>query len=225
MATRLNKETPYIRLMYDIPYFKENDKAVVFAFMQKHPFVLLCGSDTEGQPVATQVPLFVEERNDKLFLTGHIMRKTDHEEAFRQNNKVLAVFTGPHTHVSASWYDNTKVASTWNYMSVYAKGAIRFLGIDELREVLHKTTNHFEGDPHSPANFEHLPTDYVERHMKAIVAFEIEVTGLDNVCKLSQNHDEKDYHSIVQNLEAGDSDAQKIAKEMEQRTSQLFNEK
>ena len=64
--------------MYNLPYFKEKDQAVVLEFMRKHPFVFLTGVNEEDKPVATQVPVFIDERDGKLFLTGHIMRNNDH---------------------------------------------------------------------------------------------------------------------------------------------------
>ena len=112
--------------MYDLPYFKEEDQEVVLQFMREHPFAFLTGANQENKPVATQVPLFIDEKDGKLFLTGHIMRNTDHHKAFEQNANVLAVFTGPHVYVSGTWYDDPHQASTWNYMSVHSKGNIRF---------------------------------------------------------------------------------------------------
>jgi transcriptional regulator len=94
--------------------------------MREHPFVFLTGVNEENKPVATQVPVFIDERDGKLFLTGHIMRNTDHHKALKKNPNVLAVFTGPHVYVSDTWYDDPQQASTWNYMSVHAKGTIRF---------------------------------------------------------------------------------------------------
>jgi transcriptional regulator len=208
--------------MYNFSYFKETDKEVVMQFMRENPFAMLIGCDAGNTPVATQVPLFIEEREGVLFFTGHIQRKTDHHKAMEQNNNVLVVFTGAHTYVSASWYTNSQVASTWNYMSVHAKGVLRFLEEHELLTLLKKTTAHFENNPHSPALVEKMPEDYVQKQMKAIIAFEIKVMHLDNVFKLSQNRDEKSYHTIVEQLREQDADAKKIAKEMGERASQIF---
>ena len=36
--------------------------------------------------------------------------------------------------------------------------------------------------------------------MKAIIAFEIEVTSMDHVFKLSQNRDEKSYDNIIEKV-------------------------
>jgi len=112
--------------MYNLPYFKEPDAAEVIRFMKEHPFIFLSGADAANKPVVTQVPVFIDEKEGKLFLTGHIMRQTDHSIALEQNPNVLAVFTGPQTYVSATWYTNPHMGSTWNYMSVHAAGTIRF---------------------------------------------------------------------------------------------------
>ncbi|MDP9230519.1 MAG: FMN-binding negative transcriptional regulator, partial [Bacteroidota bacterium] len=211
--------------MYNLPYFKEQDKEVILEFIHRHPFAFLSGCDEENKPGATQVPVFIDEKDRKLFLTGHMMRQTDHHKAFLQNQNVLAVFTGPHTYVSATWYSNPNQASTWNYMSVHAKGTIRFLDEDGLIQILKKTTLHFENkNADSPTVFDNLPEEYRQRLMKSIVAFEIEVQQIDNVFKLSQNRDEKSYQHIIEKLEKQDNDAKQIAKEMETRTSQLFND-
>ncbi len=210
--------------MYNLPYFKEKDQQVVLDFIHQHPFAFLAGCSEDGKPVATQVPVFIDELEGKLFLSGHIMKNTDHHKAFLINPNVLAVFSGPHTYVSASWYDKKEQASTWNYMSVHAKGQLKFLDEQALLDVLKRTTNHFENNPYSGANFEDLPVEYVQCLSKAIIAFEVEVQELDNVFKLSQNHNEKTYHSIMEKLDAQDTDGKRIADEMKQRASQLFKE-
>lgn len=214
----------YLRSMYNLPYFKEQDAAVVLQFIKENPFAFLCGCDAANKPVATQVPVFIDEKDGKLFLSGHVMKNTDHHKAFLQNPNVLAVFTGAHTYVSASWYSDKQQASTWNYMSVHAKGQLRFLDEQALLDVLKRTTNHFENNPYSGSNFEDLSESYVQRLIKAIIAFEVEVQQIDNVFKLSQNRDEKSYHTIIDKLENQDADGKRIADEMKLRTSQLFKE-
>ena len=210
--------------MYNLPYFKEKDQQVVLDFIHQHPFAFLAGCSEDGKPVATQVPVFIDSREGKLFLSGHIMKNTDHHKAFLHNPNVLAVFSGPHTYVSASWYEEKEQASTWNYMSVHAKGLLKFLDEQSLLDVLKRTTNHFENNPYSGSNFEDLSAEYVQRLAKAIIAFEVEVQEMDNVFKLSQNHNEKTYHSIMEKLDAQDAYGKRIADEMRQRTNQLLKE-
>jgi len=209
--------------MYDLQYFKEKDENVIKQFIDEHPFAFLTGCDAENKPVATQVPVFIVQEGSKRILRGHIMKNTDHHKAFLFNPNVLVVFTGHHTYVSATWYSDPHQASTWNYMSVHAKGIIRFLDDEALADVLLKTTLHFEEqNKQSSTVFDNLHEDYRQKLMKAIVAFEIEVKELNNVFKLSQNRDPKSYENIKEKLAQKGGDAGVIAGEMEKRTKELF---
>ena len=209
--------------MYDLPHHKEKDPGEIIQFMEEHPFVFITGSDAANKPVATQIPVFIDEKEGKYFLTGHIMRNTDHHKAFEQNNNVLAVFTSPHTYVSATWYANPSVGSTWNYMSVHAKGTMRFGDKDELIFILKRLSLHYENNNMASSTvFDNLPSEYTDRMMKAIVPFEIEINDLQHVFKLSQDRDEKSYDNIIKELKQQGGDAKKIGTIMENRKSKVF---
>lgn len=212
--------------MYNLPYFKEQDQQVILEFIHKHPFAFICGCDDNSRPVATQIPVFIEERDGKLFLTGHMMKQTDHHKAFVHNSNVLVVFTGDHSYVSATWYSDPHQASTWNYMSVHVKGKLQFLDEQGLIEVLKKTTLHFENqDKNSTTVIDNLAEDYRNRLMKAIVAFEVQVEEIDNVFKLSQNRDKESYKNIIEKLEEQETGGKIISEEMKRREDHLFSER
>jgi transcriptional regulator len=200
--------------MYKFPFFTEEDNAKVLAFMEEHPFAVLTGSGS-NYPVATHVPVAIELKEDgRLFLYGHIMKKTDHHLAFEKNDRVLVIFNGPHAYISASWYANPQSASTWNYLAVHATGRITFTDEQGTIAAIRAVTERFEG-VESAASFDRLPGEYVLKLVKAICGFSIEVESLDNVFKLSQNHDEVNRKSIITHLRArGDCNAEAIAKEM-----------
>lgn len=208
--------------MYNISYFKAADNKEITDFMRQHPFIMLCGVGSEGKPIVTHVPVLLEERGDKLFLLAHVMRKQDHTKAFETNPNVLAVFSGAHTYVSASWYENKQSASTWNYQAVHARGVLKFLDEKGLHEVLTKLTAIFEQKPDSPSLVHKMDETYVSNMMKAITAFEIEVTDAQHVFKLSQNRDEKSYDNIIEQLNNNDADAKKVADTMQQRKSKVY---
>lgn len=210
--------------MYSLPYFKEKDQQKILHFIHQHPFAFMAGCDENNRPVATQIPVFIEERAGKLFLSGHMMKSTDHHKAFEKNPAVLCVFTGAHSYVSASWYTDPHQASTWNYMSVHINGKLRFLDDEALADVLRKTTLHFEnGNTDSPTSFDNLPDDYTSRLMKAIVAFEVEVEAIDTVFKLSQNRDKESYRQIIEELRKQGAEAGTIADEMQKKEGELFS--
>jgi transcriptional regulator len=209
--------------MYDLPYHKEKKTEAIKEFIAKYPFAFLSGSDRENKPVATQVPVFIEEKDGRKILRGHIMKNTDHHKAFAYNENVLVVFTGPSTYVSGTWYNNPFTPSTWNYMSVHAKGIIRFLGDAALVDVLRMTSLHFEkGNQQSTTIYDNLPADYTQRLIQAIVAFEIEVKEIDTVFKLSQDRDAISYENIIKRLKEQDDAGRTIAAEMEKRRKEVF---
>ncbi|HMQ48423.1 MAG TPA: FMN-binding negative transcriptional regulator [Saprospiraceae bacterium] len=209
--------------MYHFSYFKEKDQQVLLQFLQEHPFAFLTGSDASGKQVATQIPILVEERDGDLYLQGHIMRKTDHHKAFLENPQALAVFTGPHTYVSASWYTNPQIGSTWNYMSVHIRGEIHFLPEAGLIDLMKKLTLRFEdNNTASPTIYDNLPAAFLNKMLPAIVAFEIKAAAIENVFKLSQNRDEQSYRNIMARLAEQGGDSALIAAEMEKRLEQLF---
>jgi transcriptional regulator len=209
--------------MYHFSYFKEQDKQVIQEFIEEYPFAFMTGSFLSGAQVATQIPVLREERNGELYLQGHIMRKTDHHKALMENPNALLVFTGPSCYVSASWYSNPQIGSTWNYMSVHAAGQVQFMTDDELIAFMRKMTLKFEkGDSQSPTFYDNLPDSFLNKMMPAIVGFEIKVERLENVFKLSQNRDEQSYLNIISKLEEQGGSGARVASEMKKRKADLF---
>lgn len=212
--------------MYKLKYFTEQDPEKVIAFMKQHSFAVITGMN-EKYPVATHVPLDIkfkqtandqsETINEHLILTGHIMKNSDHHKAFLQNENVLVIFNGPNCHVSASWYPDPVQASTWNYMTVHAKGKIGFGDEVYTKKIVENLTDKYE-KPGSKAAFDKLSNEYVDRLVKAIIGFTIEVESVDNVFKLSQNHEVETRQSIIQQLNDNGGDGEKkIAAEMKAR--------
>jgi transcriptional regulator len=209
--------------MYHFSYFKEKDQQVILDFIEQYPLAILTGSFLSGEQVATQVPVILVEREGELYLQGHIMRNTDHHKALMENPNALLVFTGPSCYVSASWYSNPQMGSTWNYMSVQAKGKIRFMTSEELVQFMKRFTLKFEkGNAGSPTIYDNLSDEYTSKMMPAIAGFEIKADQLENVFKLSQNRDEVSYDNIINRLEAIGGDSSRIAAEMKKRKDQLF---
>lgn len=211
--------------MYNFSYFKEKDKQRILEFMEAHPFAFLTGSYLSGAQVATQIPILWEERNGELYLQGHIMRNTDHHKALMENPQALLVFTGPNCYVSASWYTNPQIGSTWNYMSVHVGGTLQFMSNAELIQFMRKLTLKFEkGNTESQTIYDNLPDQFLSKMMPAIVGFEIKAEKIDNVFKLSQNRDEQSYMHIISKLEEQGGNSMLIAEEMKKRKAELFPE-
>lgn len=204
--------------MYNVPHFTEENESLVFDFMQKNSFVNIVGYDGD-YPAATHVPVDIRRKQGKIILTGHIMKNTSHHKTFEKNENVLVIFNGPHCYVSASWYEKKDVASTWNYIDVQAKGKIKFYDTERTKEIIHHLTDQYES-PASEAAFDKLPIEYVDKLAKAIVGFTIEILSIENVFKLSQNHNLQTRKNIIEKLSASnDAGANEIAFEMKKRLS------
>lgn len=203
--------------MFNVKRYQTTDTSQVLAFMQAHPFAIVTGIGADGYPVATHVPVEVEQVADGVILiTGHVARKTDHAKAWEQNPNALVVFTGPHVYVSASWYTDSKMASTWNYMTVHAKGKIQLLEEEETYNIIKRLTDRYEAHSAVPASMEKMGEQYVRNNLKAIVGFSLVVEQLDHVFKLSQNRDDESHRNIIQQLKhQGTDDARAIAAAME----------
>lgn len=205
-----------------MPEFTEHDTQVVLEFMKANPFVTLIGNNGMTS-VATQIPVLIEERSNKLILRGHIMRKTDHHLAFEKNPETLVLFTGPHCYVSASWYAERNIGSTWNYMTVHARGTMKFIDGEGTMQMITDLTNKYETSQQQPELVKNMPSEYVNSMVNAIAGFEIEIDSIYPLFKLSQNRSDVSYKSIVTHLLAtGQHEEQQIANEMVQRRSNLF---
>jgi transcriptional regulator len=200
--------------MYNISYFKANNHQEVLDFMQANPFVTICGVDANGFPVATHVPVLIKVDNEIITISGHIMRKQDHTTAFELNKNVLVIFSAPSAFVSANWYTTKNMGSTWNYQTVHARGKMEIKDEVHLRQLLTNLTLHFEKDPESPTQVKNLSAEYMEQNMKAIYSFDIIVTDLQHVFKLSQNRDEESQTNIQNELSKGDAPCKYIAAAM-----------
>lgn len=209
--------------MYNIDIYKEKQQERIEKLITDYPLAFVSGVDDSGMPVATQLPLFIEEINDKKTLRGHIMKNTDHHLAFLKNPNVLIVFSGANSYISGTWYKNKYTPSTWNYMSVHIKGKIKFVENDELVDILKSISLHFENNnSNSETIYDNLPEDYKTKLINLIAAFEIEIIEIDTVFKLSQDKDELSYRNIISKLENKDDNAKIISHEMKLRINELF---
>lgn len=212
--------------MYNLPYFTDNNTENWMNLIEEFPFAVLTGSFSNGKQVATQIPFILVEKEGEMYIQGHIMKHTDHYNAFTENKQALVIFTGPDAYVSASWYKNPHQGSTWNYMSVHISGEVNFLSKNELKELISKMTLKFENqNQNSPTVVENLDPNYIETMFDAIVGIELKLNQVHPIFKLSQNKDEETYHSIIEKLSELGENSKRIALEMKKRFSSIFSKK
>jgi transcriptional regulator len=184
--------------MYIHKLYREENREKILDFLRQNDFATLVAYDGE-KPIASHLLMEIVEEGENLFVNGHMSKANSLWKMFEKNPEVLVIFHGPHTYVSPTWYNHVNVP-TWNYQSVHVYGKPRvIIEHNEVYEVLKRLIARHEAN--SPYKLETLPQDFVEKEMKGIVAFQIEVTRVEANYKLSQNRDDENYRSIVAHLE------------------------
>ena len=200
--------------MYIAKSNRNEDTQELHDFIHKNGFAILV-STVEGKPWATHIPLVLSKDGTKLY--GHLAKGNKQWKHWSGQTEVLAIFTGPHTYISSSWYNHENVP-TWNYIAVHASGIIRIQTDEELLNSLKSLTNKYEKGSENPVSVEKMTPGFLSKELLGIVGFEITITKLEAAYKLSQNRDDENHQRIVSELgKRGDNDSIKIAEEMKKR--------
>ncbi len=185
--------------MYIPDIYRNENAAEIKKFLYENSFGILI-NQSNSKLSATHIPLELETNSEgKDILCGHLSKDNPQWKGFLENDKVLAVFSGPHSYISSSWYDHENVP-TWNYIAVQIHGKIKIIDDQAAIESLKRLVDKYEKDSENPIRIEDLSIETM-RQAKGIVAFEIEITELNATKKMSQNRDHKNYQNIIEALE------------------------
>jgi transcriptional regulator len=210
--------------MYVPRRYQENDREKILSFMKENSFAIVV-TVREGLPVASHIPLAIERNQyGEDVLIGHISRGNDQKNSLLEGTKLLCIFPGPHAYISPRWYTQLNVP-TWNYISVHAYGTLRIMEGEELKAALSRLVNTYEQQMPNPMKLEDLPEKMFNDDVRGIIGFEIKIEELQAAFKLSQNRDAESYSNVIEQLHSGDAAAKQVANAMEERKSQLFNDK
>jgi transcriptional regulator len=196
--------------MYVPAAFAETDPAKLHEFMRRNSFAVLT-SNGEGGLVGSHLPLLLDpDAGPHGHLLGHMARANPQWR--KVEGEVMAVFSGPHAYVSPSWYEEGGTVPTWNYVAVHAYGTFHVVEDREaLLDILRRSVTAYESSRPAPWTFDES-APHVEKMLKAIVGFRIEITRLEGKWKLSQNHPEGRRRKVVRALaERPDQDSKVIA--------------
>ena len=199
--------------MYIPDIYVNKNRSEILRFIEENSFAILV-NQSNGKINATHIPLFIEESNDnQLVLSGHISKLNPQCENFEENGNVLAIFSGAHSYISSSWYDYEEVP-TWNYLAVHVEGKIEILNEEQKLLHLENLVNKYEKNSENPISTKSLSKETMSQ-ANGILAFNIIVSNIDAVKKLSQNKSENNKKSIISHLEkSGNEGAKVIANEM-----------
>ena len=187
--------------MYIPDHFREARPEVLQDAMRQIGFATLVTHDAQGGLEANHMPMLLEANQEaKPVLRGHVARANPVWKA--GEGEALAIFLGPHAYVSPNWYPSKaatgKAVPTWNYITVHAKGTIRWVqDAAWLRAHVTRLSETHEGQRPDPWKVSDAPESYVEAMLKGIVGFELAIIQLDGKYKLNQNRDQADREAVA----------------------------
>lgn len=196
--------------MYTPKSFEVAELETLAAFIRENGFGTLY-SNAGGESEATHQPFVIDSvSDDKIVLLCHFARANGHWKKL-SGAKALVTFLGPHTYISASWYEDPNTVPTWNYAAVHVEGVVEILEDEaSLVDILKKTVAHFEG---SDKAWVYAPDSaFIKGMHKAVVGARIVSTRIQGKWKLSQNHPLERRQKVIAALSKSEnSDAKKIA--------------
>ncbi|MGN5651623.1 FMN-binding negative transcriptional regulator [Bacillus sp. Brlt_9] len=183
--------------MYIPKYFAIQDEEMKYEIMEQNSFATLF-SQHNGEPYASHLPLLLNR--ETLTLHGHFARPNEQWKD-SENQEVLAVFQGPHSYISPSWYETKDAVPTWNYVAVHVYGELEIVEDEqELRDSLQELVRKYE-NPQSTYSLNDVDPNYMGGLSKGIVGFKIKINKIEGKAKLSQNHSVERRNLVVEELE------------------------
>ncbi len=197
--------------MYSPQHFEELRLDVLHGLVQNNTLATLVTLTPQGL-VANHIPLHLRVDGSPFgVLVGHVARSNPLWQDFDAATPVLAIFQGPASYISPSWYatkqEHGKVVPTWNYAVVHATGPLRVMDDPKwVRAQLQDLVHQQESAMPKPWAVDDAPHDYTERLIGAIVGIEIPITQLTGKWKVSQNQPAANRATVVQALESHPKD-------------------
>lgn len=198
------------------------DAKAARAIIAQNPLATIAANGPDG-PIVAVVPVVWSEDDTRLI--GHVGRTNAFWTALQGTTPIVsAVFKADDAYVSASAYpskaEHGKVVPTWNYVAAEARGHLSFkTERDDIRASVSALSDQMEADRETPWAVTDAPEAYIDGLSQAIVAFEIDVTALKGVRKLSQNKNETERAGVIADLTNQSGNAAAIAEAMQQDVS------
>jgi transcriptional regulator len=205
--------------MYLPQVFEETRLSTLHELMRSHAlatFVIVGGTEL----VANHIPLLIDPTAGPYgTLRGHVARSNPLWGQVSSPLEALAVFQGPESYITPSWYPSKqadgKAVPTWNYAVVHAYGQPRAIqDPDWLLGHVTQLTNAHEAGQTVPWQVSDAPREYLQQMLKMIVGIEMPITRIQGKWKVSQNRRPADRMGVVAGLESRASERSRAMAEL-----------
>lgn len=210
--------------MYIPKYYRVQDLDEVKALLSAFPFGTLVAFDGH-RPIATHMPFEWAAVGEQLTLIGHVARGNPIWRTAPEMEEALAIFQGPHTYISSSWYEEQNVP-TWNYEAIHLSGKVTVMADEEFQDAMKKLLNRYETGRVNGRTWESLDADFISQQMRGIVGLKMSVKRIEAARKMSQNRQDRDFQHIVERLRTShEAQDQAVSQVMSQIRPELFDER
>lgn len=182
--------------MYIPRNLRMENKNDIGDFIAEFGFATLVSKSLE----ATHLPfIFQPNEGTNGRLIGHMAKANAHWKTL-EGESVLAIFNGPHSYISPTWYASGPAVPTWNYAAIHCYGRLHLLGEEATMHAMDTLVKKYEPDLLS--NLALMPESYKVKLAKAVVGFQIDITDIQAKEKLGQQRKEEDQRGVTEALAA-----------------------
>ena len=196
--------------MFVRPCWLPQSPEETYQLIDEYPWALLVNNGDEG-PVVTNLPLLLDRKRGRYgTLLGHLARANEHAVTlFETTAPTLAVFHGPYSYVTPSWYPERDMPGTYYYTAVHCYGRIRPQSEAELEATLGLLNNRMEKQIPGGWSMDEVPHSEITRRLPNIAGFEMEIERLEAKFKLGQDEPRKDAMAVADRLAASPDHSQR----------------
>jgi transcriptional regulator len=193
----------------------------VYDLIDANPWALLVSNGDLG-PLATNLPLVLDRaRGAHGVLVGHLARANHHASVLRTADALtLAIFQGPFSYISPSWYPDRDMPGTYYYMAVHCYGSLRIQSEEELEASVTSLSDRMEAPIPDGWSTAEIPSTEITRRLPAILGFELVIDSIEGKFKLGQDEPKKDALAVAARLrESADRSHRALAEAVQRANS------
>ena len=189
--------------MFVRPCWRPQSPGEAYKIIDENLWALLINNRSDG-PLVTNLPLLLDRSKGPLgTLLGHLARANDHALAlFSAKEPTVAVFHGPYSYVTPSWYPNRDMPGTYYYTAVHCYGRIRAQSDAALEATLKRLNDRMERPIPGGWKMDEVPHSEITRRLPNIAGFELQIERLEAKFKLGQDEPRKDAMAVADRLTA-----------------------
>lgn len=185
--------------MHPNPIYRSAQDTQNIAFARSRGFGVL-SVNGEAVPRMAHVPFILDENASTV--STHLVRSNPILRLLDTPKPAVITVSGGDGYISPDWYGVDDQVPTWNYVAVTLTGTLHRLPQDNLRDILDRTSAHFETQlaPKTAWTTGKMTPEVLDRMMRQIVPIALQISAIDGTWKLSQNKSKQAQANVVQAL-------------------------